>query len=543
MRILTLTALSGVLTLSLTIFGCNMAGPFDFAQGRQKTYTPAEVKLDPNERYILTPKASPKPQINGAKVFGVRPASPFLFIVPATGQRPITFTADNLPQGLTTNSNTGLITGTLATPGIYNVTLKAANSLGTAERELKIVVGEQIALTPPMGWNSWNCWAAQVSDKNVRASAQAMADSGLINHGWTYINIDDTWQGARGSEFNAIQPNKKFPDMKGLCDYIHSLGLKSGIYSTPWITSYAGYVGGSSDNEDGSWKKIEGTYDKYSKNNRMGKFTFDSNDANQWAAWGIDYLKYDWNPNDEKNTKRMADALRASGRDIVYSLSNSAPFNKADTWVKLANCWRTTGDIYELWSKTQLPPGKRQWALGVFDIWKQHEKWAPFNGPGHWNDADMLIVGKVGWGTPHPTKLTPDEQYTHISLWCLWSAPLLLGCPLDQLDSFTLNLLTNDEVLALNQDPLGIQAKTITTAGSGEVLAKNLEDGSKAVGLFNVASEPNIVKITWEQLGISGKHVVRDLWRQKNIGTYSDGFEAVVRPHGVVLVSIQPEKK
>lgn len=331
--------------------------------------------------------------------------------------------------------------------------------------------------------------------------------------------------------------------MKALCDHIHSLGLKSGIYSTPWITTYGGYVGGSSDNEDGSWEKIEG-YENYSKkNHRVGKFAFEPNDASQWAAWGIDYLKYDWNPNDEINTKRMADALRASGRDIVYSLSNGAPFNKAATWAKLANCWRTTGDIRDVWSKIKLPPSESQWAQGIIDIWKQHERWASFNGPGHWNDADMLVVGKVGWGTPHPTKLTPDEQYTHISLWCLWSAPLLLGCPLDQLDSFTLNLLTNDEVLALNQDPLGEQAKEIATAGSGKVLAKNLEDGSKAVGLFNTGEEPNAVKVTWQQLGVTGNQAVRDLWRQKNIGTYSDSFEAVVRPHGVILVRLQPEKK
>ena len=155
----------------------------------------------------------------------------------------------------------------------------------------------------------------------------------------------------------------------------------------------------------------------------------------------------------------------------------------------------------------------------------------------------MLVVGKVGWGSPHPTKLKPDEQYTHISLWCLWSAPLLLGCPLDQLDNFTLNLLTNDEVLALNQDPLGEQAKEIATAGSGKVLVKNLEDGSKAVGLFNTGEEPNTVKITWQQLGVTGNQAVRDLWRQKNIGTYSNGFEAMVRPHGVILVRIQPEKR
>jgi alpha-galactosidase len=176
------------------------------------------------------------------------------------------------------------------------------------------------------------------------------------------------------------------------------------------------------------------------------------------------------------------------------------------------------------------------------EIWDGHLRWASYNGPGHWNDADMLVVGKVGWGSPHPTKLTPDEQYTHISLWCLWSSPLLIGCPLDQMDDFTLNLLTNDEVLAVNQDSLGIQAKEIVREGNSRILAKKLEDGSIAAGLFNTGDEPNAVKVTWEQLGITGKQTVRDLWRQKNIGTYENGFEAMIRPHGVILVRIFPAK-
>jgi len=522
-------AIIGVLAVLIVISGCDMAG-------QNKAYTPRESKLPAGERYILTPPASEVPRINGARVFGVRPGSPFLFIVPATGKRPIVFGADNLPQGLTIDSSTGLITGTLTTPGTYNVTLKAQNALGIATRELKIIVGDKIALTPPMGWNSWNCWAAQVSDKNVRASAKAMVDSGLVNHGWTYINIDDTWQGKRGGPFNALQGNQKFPDMKGLCDYVHSLGLKVGVYSSPWVTTYAGYPGGSSDEPNGAWEKLA----DYEKNKRLGKYAFDTNDAQQYGQWGIDYLKYDWHTHQEKEIAAMANALRATGRDIVYSLSAGMDFSKAAICAKLANCWRTTGDIRDGWTKKQV---REEWAFGVTEIWKEHLRWAPFSGPGYWADADMLVVGKVGWGTPHPTKLTPDEQYTHISLWCLWSSPLLIGCPLDQLDDFTQNLLTNDEVLALNQDPLGKMAKQVSVAGTTQVLAKDLEDGSKAVGFFNTGEEPNAIKITWQQLGLTGNQVVRDLWRQKNIGTYSDSFEAMVRPHGVILVRICPQNK
>jgi alpha-galactosidase len=521
------TTIIGVLAILILISGCDMAG-------QNKIYSPKEVKLSPDVKYILTPKTPDAPQINGAKVFGVRPGSPFLFIVPATGKRPITFGADNLPTGLTIDSSTGLITGTLTTPGTYEVTLKAQNTLAVAYEKFKIVVGDKIALTPPMGWNSWNCWAAQVSDKNVRASAKAMVDSGLVNHGWTYINIDDTWQGKRSGPFNALQGNQKFPDMKGLCDYVHSLGLKVGVYSSPWITTYAGYQGGSSDDPNGSWEKLA----DYEKNKRLGKYAFDTNDAQQYGQWGIDYLKFDWHTHQEKEIAAMANALKATGRDIIYSLSAGMDFSKAALCAKLANCWRTTGDIRDGWSKKQV---HETWAFGVTDIWKEHLKWAPFSGPGHWADADMLVVGKVGWGAPHPTKLTPDEQYTHISLWCLWSSPLLIGCPLDQLDDFTQNLLTNDEVLALNQDPLGKMAKQLPPDGNDRVLVKDLEDGSKAVGLFNIGEEYIAVKVTWQQLGVTGNQSVRDLWRQKNIGIYKDGFEAAVRPHGVILVRICPQ--
>jgi len=499
-------------------------------------YAPRETNLKADARYILTPKAADSPQINSPGVFGVRPGNPFLYTIPATGVRPMTFAVENLPDGLDICPESGTITGKIDKAGTYTVVLKATNKKGTTEKAFKVVAGEKIALTPPLGWNSWNCWAEKVSDENVRISAKAMVDSRLVNHGWCYINIDDTWQRSRGGEFNAIQGNEKFPDMKGLCDYIHSLGLKIGIYSTPWVTSYAGEIGGSSDNANGSWEKVNG-WDNYSKNHRFGKYAFAENDAKQWAGWGIDYLKYDWFPNDATNARDMTIALRKSGRDIVYSLSNSAPFEQADTWVELSNCWRTTGDIRDAWNKEQLPAGEK-WAFGILDIWQLHEKWAPYNGPGHWNDADMLVVGKVGWGKLHDSNLTADEQYTHISLWSLWAAPLLLGCPLDQLDDFTMNLLTNDEVLAVNQDPLGIQALKVAEQGNTEVLAKKLDDGSIAVGLFNRGSENAEVTVTWQQLGIEASQTVRDLWRQKDIGTYDGSFAAVIRPHGVVMVKI-----
>jgi len=521
-----------------------------FATCRVMAEEPKAPAAPPATNYssrILTPPAPASPRINGPRVYGQRPGRPFLYTIPATGDRPMTFAADGLPNGLSLDAGTGRITGALDQAGEYSVILRATNARGEAKRDFKIVIGDQITLTPPMGWNSWNCWAGAVDRDKVLRSARAMVSSGLINHGWTFINIDDTWQGKRDPKTMALQGNEKFPDMKELCDQIHAMGLKPGIYSTPWITSYANHPGGSSDTAEGSWSKptIEkrGNVNKKTKPWHMGEHHFMMQDAKQWADWGFDYLKYDWNPIEEPDVKEMHDALLASGRDIVYSLSNNAPFSGAEMYARLANCWRTTGDIRDSW-----------WSLTGIGF--TQSKWAPYAGPGHWNDPDMLVVGYVGWGPKlHPTNLTADEQYTHISLWCLLSAPLLIGCDLERLDDFTLSLLTNDEVLAIDQDPLGKQATLVAQDGEVEITradrpgsahklpekqvwAKELEDGSRAVGLFNLGPSESDVTVKWSDLKIEGKQVIRDLWRQKDLGTFDDSFHASVPPHGAVLVRV-----
>ncbi|HEX3355437.1 MAG TPA: putative Ig domain-containing protein [Tepidisphaeraceae bacterium] len=490
-----------------------------------------DTKIQSNDAtHILTPPAPATPRINGPRIYGQRPGRPFLYTVPATGDRPVVFDATGLPPGLKIDSNTGRISGVVATAGEFKVTLQAKNDRGTDQKPLKIVIGDQIALTPPMGWNSWNCWGSQVSQEKVLQSAKGFVDSGLVNHGWSYINIDDAWQAPeRGGEFHAIQGNEKFPDMKSLCDQIHSMGLKVGIYSTPWTTSYATHIGGSSENEDGSWTKPtvnkKGIVNKKILPWAIGKYSFAKNDAKQWAAWGVDYLKYDWNPNEMPETQEMYDALQASGRDVVLSLSNNTPFGNISELSKIASCWRTSGDIRDNWDSMS----KKGFG---------EDKWEPYCHPGHWNDPDMLVVGTVGWGKPHPTGLTPDEQYTHISLWCLVSAPLLIGCDMSKVDDFTVSLLSNDEVLAVNQDALGKQATTITKEGDTRVYAKDLEDGSKAVGLFNVGDKELKVVANFSDLNLTGKQKVRDLWRQQDVGDFDGKYEATVAPHGAVLVKI-----
>ena len=506
-----------------------------------KTYNPVA-----SEPYILTPKPSNVPKITGAKVFGVRPGSPFHFLVTATGERPMTFSAKDLPKGLKIDSKTGLITGDLSTPGTYKVTLEAKNAKGKAERPFRIECGDQIALTPPMGWNSWNCFAHEVSADKVKRAANAMVKSGLINHGWTYINIDDFWENHRDSKDSSLRgklrdeagnivTNVRFGDMKALADYVHGLGLKIGLYSSPGPWTCGGCA---------------------------GSYSFEKQDAESYAKWGFDYLKYDWcsygnvidglpdndpykvsslsyNGGGElltaiKPFKLMGDYLKEQPRDIVYSICQ---YGMSDVWKwggsANGNCWRTTNDITDTW-------------VSVKNIALDQDKSAPFAKPGNWNDPDMLVVGHVGWGNTHPSKLKPDEQYLHISLWSLFAAPLLIGCDMEKLDDFTLNLLTNDEVIEVNQDPLGKQGTCLQTIGDLRIYVKELEDGSRTVGFCNFGLEK--VEISYqdfEKLGLKGQFVVRDLWRQKdisNINTQTGQLALQVPVHGVLLYKFIPEK-
>jgi len=483
---------------------------------------------DSNVAEIRTPPAPHTPRINGPDIFGVRASHPFLYHIPVTGDRPMSYSVDGLPDGLQVNATSGEIAGSLEKDGDYTVTLHAKNTLGEDTKKFKLVVGETIALTPPMGWNSWNHYSSRVSQEIVLENAKAMANSGLMDHGWTYVNMDDTWQGLRSGPFNAIQGNEKFPDMKGLCDSVHALGLKVGIYSTPWTTSYAGHIGGSAQNPAGDWKPFTGSK-KGIMNKKIlpfaiGRYHFATNDADQWGAWGIDYLKYDWSPIEYPETEEMAGALRHSGRDIIFSLSNNMNITNAPAISPVANSWRTTGDIKANWTSMS------QRGFG-------QDKWARFAGPGHWNDPDMLEIGTKERNQPG---LTPEEEYTHMTIWCLDSAPLLLGNDLTAMDAFTLNILENDEVLAIDQDSLSKQGTTASKGDGFLVYEKHLEDGSIAVGLFNLADDgPATITAKWSDLGIGGKYSVRDLWRQKDLGQFADSFSMRIAPHSAELVKIQ----
>ncbi|MGD8328251.1 MAG: NPCBM/NEW2 domain-containing protein [Acidobacteriota bacterium] len=473
---------------------------------------PRVIHREPEAPPMIAPIDSTKTEINYPRITGATPGRPFLFRIPASGPEPLTFAAADLPPGLTLDHATGIISGSLAHAGRMVTEVTVSGPGGTVSAPITIVGGvDALALTPPLGWNSWNVWAAAVDDDKTRAAADYMVSTGLAAQGYTYINIDDTWEGERDAE-GVLQTNEKFPDMKALSDYVHDKGLKLGIYSSPGPTTC--------QRLPGSWQH-------------------EAIDIATWSAWGIDYLKYDWcgySSVEEDRTSwaalqkpylHMRRILDDAPRDIVYSICQ---YGWGDVWEwgneVGGNLWRVTGDITDTWTSMS----------GIGFAQAGHEVYA---GPGHWNDPDMLVVGKVGWGPNiHDTRLTPDEQMVHISLWSLQAAPLLIGADMAQLDDFTINLLGNREVLAVDQDALGRAAGRVASGPFYEVWARPLADGTMAVGLFNRAPVESTVTVSWADLGISGTQPVRDLWMHEDLDDASGGFSTEVPRHGVVLVKI-----
>ena len=463
--------------------------------------------------YILTPPAPATPRYNGAAVFGVRPGSPVIFRLAFSGEKPMKYSVEGLPEGVVLDPDKGVLSGSCAVKGNYPLVFTATNAKGSARAEFTLKVGDQIALTPPMGWNSWNCWGLSVSQEKVMASAAALLNRGLADYGYCYMNIDDAWEAAERNPDGTIAANEKFPDMKGLSDWLHANGLKMGIYSSPGDRTCGGYLG-SLDHEE--------------------------QDAKTWNDWGVDYLKYDWcgyakvfNPSNDHSTAaylrpyvKMQQYLREQPRDIFYSLCQ---YGMANVWewgaFIDANSWRTTGDINDTWASL--------YSIGF----QQQAGLHPYAGPGHWNDPDMLVVGKVGWSSNlWDSRLTPDEQYTHISLWSLLASNLLIGCPLDQIDDFTFNLLCNNEVNAVNQDILGHQAHRDVVEDGLQIWSRDLYDGSHAVGIFNLRESSAIIRLE-DVLGSIGLQAewARDLWRQKDIPTAA---EYLIPSHGVLYVRL-----
>ncbi len=363
-----------------------------------------------------------------------------------------------------------------------------------------------LAQTPQMGWNSWNRFACNVSEKLIRDTADALVASGMRDAGYTYVVIDDCWQGARDAD-GVIQPDAtRFPSgIKALADYVHAKGLKFGIYS------------------DAGTKTCGG---------RPGSQGHEYQDALQYARWGVDYLKYDWCSTGTRNAEEayatMADALKASGRAILFSMcewGNNQPWLWAQ---KIGNSWRTTGDITDKWS------GKHGYSWGLTNIVDMNAPLWPHAGPGHWNDPDMLEVGNGA--------MTDVEYRSHFSLWAIMAAPLIAGNDVANMTPATREILTNREVIAVDQDTLGVQGRRVSKDGDREVWAKPLAGGGRALVLFNRGEAPAEIRADWAMLDYpaSLNLAARDLWAHRDLGKHRGSIAATVAPHGVVMLTLKP---
>ncbi len=374
-----------------------------------------------------------------------------------------------------------------------------------------------LAPTPPMGWNSWNRFGCDVDENMIMEMADAMAVNGMKDAGYEYIVIDDCWQVARDSAGNIVPDPERFPSgMKYLADYIHEKGLKFGIYSCAGSRTCQG---------------------------KPGSRGYQFQDARQYAVWGVDYLKYDWCSNEGQNAeaayKTMSDALKVCGRPIIFSIcewGESEPWK----WAKnVGHLWRTTPDIRNIYE------AEINWGgLGIVNIIDQQADLWRYAGPGHWNDPDMLEVGNPG--------LTEDENITHFSMWAMLSAPLMAGNDLRDMDKDVLEILTNPEVIALNQDPLGNQAIRFLDMGDHEIWVKLLENDELAVCFMNRSQDDWKLKYDWKRINIYHKgainfskqnYTIRDLWQHKQLGETEDILKSVIPSHGVLLVHLKMKDK
>jgi alpha-galactosidase len=382
--------------------------------------------------------------------------------------------------------------------------LIASSVAQTADKTADSRQPNGLSLKPPMGWNSWNKFGCNIRENLVRQATDQMATSGLRAAGYEYVVIDDCWQGDRDEQGMITADKTKFPSgIKALSDYVHSKGLKFGIYSDAGVRTCAG---------------------------RSGSRGHEYQDALQYAAWGVDYLKYDWCETGTQDARSsyltMSDALRATKRPIVFSMCE---WGTAKPWLwagTVGNLWRTTGDIWDHWQ------GKKTYSLGMMDIVDLQVGLSSFAGPGHWNDPDMLEVGNGG--------MTTEEYRTHFSLWAELAAPLMAGNDLSAMSPDTKAILTNSEVIAVDQDALGRQGDRVAKQGDLEVWSRPLANGGRAVILLNRGASASQIDVRWQDLGFPEalRLRVRDLWVHKDMPEATGSYRALVAPHGVVMIKL-----
>jgi len=502
------------------------------------------------------------PHFNGGLVVGIHPNTPLIYSLSVSGTRPMEFSAKRLPSGLALDAKNGLLTGTLSKAGTFNIPVYAKNAFGKTAAKIKIVCGDDLALTPPMGWNSYDAFGDNVIESEVLANARFMAEK-MQPVGWDTVVVDYCWSdpGAhdnnRNGRANAVlaadqfgrllpAPNR-FPSAAGnagfkrLADAVHALGLKFGIHVMRGIPRQA--VRDNTALEDGGFTAVQAANTNDTCAWCPDMFGVCSNAAGQawynscarlWAEWGVDYIKVDdlSRPYHLAEIEMIRRAIDGCGRSIVFSTSpGETPVADANHVMAHANLWRVSDDFWDNWKSLD-----HEFTLAA--------RWSKFAGPGHWPDADMLPVGHISVahrsvGPNRFAHLTHDEQLTLLSFWSLLPSPLMVGANLPDNDDWTTALLTNPEVFALNQDPAGHAARRISVPGlNADLWLRDLADGEHAVGLFNRTNQPLSVDIVWKQIGLSSHERVRDLWLRKDMGRMKD-FVVELPPHGCSLLKLK----
>ncbi len=490
-----------------------------------------------------------KPEINSPGRFGVGTGKNFFYYIPVSGERPMVISVSGLPKGIQYNKSKGVIFGKLNQKGDYALVITAKNKSGKAVKKINIVAGDTLALTPPMGWSSWYSYGRKVTEKDILKTAYLMKKYKLDQYGWGILEIDDPWTnqpdkedplweqlkqkknslvyeyhegptkdqdrvGKSRDQNGTILPNKYFSNIKKIVDQIHGLGFKVGIYSSPGPLTCGGVT---------------------------GSYGYELQDARYFASTGFDYLKYDWCSygvfaNDTTRAELMkpytlmGNALKAQSRDIIFSLCQYGMGNVwewgAETGGQL---WRTGVDVHDDWKS-------------VYAAFRMLADKSAYVQPGRWNDPDILQIGAVGAANRNDqaNHLTHQEQMTVMSMWCVLSAPIFIGANLEHLDSFSLSLLTNNEVIAVNQDILGKAAELkYTTDSNVEVWAKTMADGKTVIALLNTTNSEKKVDFAFSSIGKNGKYKVRNLWLKKNIGEHLTHIETLIPTHGTILISLE----
>jgi hypothetical protein len=525
--------------------------------------------LSPRETQIVAAaKSGAAPRINGAPTLGIQPRTPFLYCVAVTGDAPITLNCIGLPSGLKIDAKTGIISGTVSSPGDHEFKVSARNAAGQAEATFHLVAGEALALTPPLGWNSYDAYGDSVYESEVLTNA-AWLKTHLQPLGWDTVVVDFRWydrladgvrvQNPEGvcidTNGRCVPSTNRFPsaaDGRGfhaLADELHGLGLKFGIHIMRGIPRQAVDadlpIAGTAFRASQAARPPDDTNRTCQWNRDMygvdattaaGKAWYASI-ARQYADWGVDYIKCDDISYLGRGTFYGADeidalsrALRASGRSIVLSLSpGPAPVNCAPHLREFANLWRISGDFWDNWR-------------ALNENFQLIADWSQQSGPGHWADADMIPFGHVCLRNcdVHPdrwTRFTRNEQLTLMSLWALAPSPMMLGANLPDNDAWTTAILTNPEVMALDQDPLGQTARRMYGRPvAAETWVKPLADGSQAVGFFNRGNQTINIDVPWKNLGFANPPKIRDLWLRQDLGS-QERFVAEIPAHGCMLLT------